>query len=290
MDYRQYDNALGRFNSIDVMAELFPDTSPYSFSFNVPTSFADPTGLCPECEENVKNPTAGQTYTSTGGATYTYNDGKWTQEGGSLQEVVVTNDNSTNSEESTDNNAENSSDSNSTSVGQPGALESAIPIWGSGRAAVDHFQNGNYWQGALYTGLAISDVFLVKSIFTGIAKGGIAAFGKNYSSWSSWRKFYGNEGFAESGQHLHHWLLRRNGQKSGTGLAWKLKNQMWNLMPMKSPAFHTSIHGKGANAFNAFERAYYGSPTWFQTGIISTVGHSLQLRGINTNQEANETE
>lgn len=49
-------------------------------------------------------------------------------------------------------------------VGQPGFLESLIPIWGSGRSAVDHFQRGNWFRGLLFTGLAISDVFLVKSI------------------------------------------------------------------------------------------------------------------------------
>ena len=59
----------------------------------------------------------------------------------------------------------------SESVGQPGDWESVIPVWGSGRAAVDHFQNGNYWRGAGYTALAISDVFLIKAAYTAIAKG-----------------------------------------------------------------------------------------------------------------------
>jgi RHS repeat-associated protein len=44
MDYRQYDNALGRFNSIDVMSEKFPSTSPYSFSVNNPILLNDPSG------------------------------------------------------------------------------------------------------------------------------------------------------------------------------------------------------------------------------------------------------
>ena len=46
----------------------------------------------------------------------------------------------------------------STNVGQPGSWESAIPIWGSGRSAIDHFQNGNIWRGIGYTLLAVSDV------------------------------------------------------------------------------------------------------------------------------------
>ncbi|EJL65540.1 RHS repeat-associated core domain-containing protein [Flavobacterium sp. CF136] len=44
MDYRQYDNALGRFNSIDAMSEKFPALSPYSFSANNPILLNDPSG------------------------------------------------------------------------------------------------------------------------------------------------------------------------------------------------------------------------------------------------------
>lgn len=46
------------------------------------------------------------------------------------------------------NNYMNNQNSQNSSVGQPGEWEALIPIWGSGRAAVDHFQNGNYWRGA----------------------------------------------------------------------------------------------------------------------------------------------
>jgi RHS repeat-associated protein len=45
MDYRQYDSAIGRFNSIDVLSELAPSLSPYRFGFNNPVFFSDPTGL-----------------------------------------------------------------------------------------------------------------------------------------------------------------------------------------------------------------------------------------------------
>ena len=168
-----------------------------------------------------------------------------------------------------------SDNGSSDSVGQPGEWESLIPIWGSGRAAVDHFQNGNYWRGLGYTALAVSDVFLVKSIATGIGRGGLMALTKNYKTWSSWRRFYGKEGFAEAGQHLHHWAWKRNGAKSGTNLAWKMKNHMWNLMPMKDPAFHRAIHGFGT--MNRFERVWYGTPTWVKTGAFSTFGHGAQF-------------
>lgn len=51
-------------------------------------------------------------------------------------------------------------------VGAPGFFESLIPLWGSGRSAVHHFQSGNWGRGLFYSGLAITDVFLVKALVT----------------------------------------------------------------------------------------------------------------------------
>ena len=45
MDYRQYDNAIGRFNSIDALAELMPSITPFHFGYNNPAFWADPSGL-----------------------------------------------------------------------------------------------------------------------------------------------------------------------------------------------------------------------------------------------------
>jgi RHS repeat-associated protein len=56
------------------------------------------------------------------------------------------------------------------SVGQPGFSEGLIPVWGSGRAAYDNFQNGRWGWGSFNMALAITDVFLVKSIATATGK------------------------------------------------------------------------------------------------------------------------
>jgi len=55
MDYRQYDNALGRFNSMDRLAELAPMWSTYRFAFNNPVYWKDPTGLFEDNIENFEN-------------------------------------------------------------------------------------------------------------------------------------------------------------------------------------------------------------------------------------------
>lgn len=45
MDYRQYDNALGRFNSMDKLSEMSHNITPYRFGFNNPVFWSDPSGL-----------------------------------------------------------------------------------------------------------------------------------------------------------------------------------------------------------------------------------------------------
>jgi RHS repeat-associated protein len=45
MDYRQYDNALGRFMNPDRLAELAFDQTPYRYAYNNPIFFKDPSGL-----------------------------------------------------------------------------------------------------------------------------------------------------------------------------------------------------------------------------------------------------
>jgi len=59
---------------------------------------------------------------------------------------------------------------NPPTVSKPGFAESLIPIWGSGKEAIYDFQTGHWAWGLVQTGLAISDVFLVKSLVRGWEK------------------------------------------------------------------------------------------------------------------------
>lgn len=45
---RYYDPAVARFTSIDALADTFPSWSPYSYGFNNPLKFTDPTGMAPD--------------------------------------------------------------------------------------------------------------------------------------------------------------------------------------------------------------------------------------------------
>jgi hypothetical protein len=154
---------------------------------------------------------------------------------------------------------------NSSSVGQPGFWESLIPVWGSGRSAVDHFENGNYWRGTGYTLLAITDVFLVKSLVVGAGKLiSNTAFKTGSHSWKATRAWMGRKGLAEKGQHVHHIFLHRN-QGIGKYIVNSIKNQPWNLKAIKpigkikSALVHQAIHRKSKRfSLNLVNRLYYG--------------------------------
>ncbi|MFY0482309.1 RHS repeat domain-containing protein [Flavobacterium sp. PLA-1-15] len=96
MDFRQYDNATGRFTTMDVLSEMYYNISPYGFARNNPVALNDPTGLCDECDDYYAGQTIteGQSYVTSFGSEYTYSNGEWTWQGGTLNEVAVSNDKS----------------------------------------------------------------------------------------------------------------------------------------------------------------------------------------------------
>jgi RHS repeat-associated protein len=150
-------------------------------------------------------------------------------------------------------------------VGAPGTWEGMIPIWGSGRASINDFQEGHYIWGTINGAVAISDVFLVKSIVTGIGKGAIK-FGSH--TWPATRKWYAKTGRAVEGQPVHHWLIEQN-STIGKRVPEAIKNQPWNLMPMASKELHDSLRAVGTSML---ERVWKGTPAWVKTLITSVTG------------------
>jgi len=158
----------------------------------------------------------------------------------------------------TNSNTENSN----SSVGQPGFWESIIPIWGSGRSAIDHFQRGNYWRGAGHTVLAVSDVFLIKSIGTAIGKGAWKFGGSN--AWRATRNWLGKRGYAKAGQPVHHWAIHQATAKK-YGLE-AITNQPWNLKTFATQSMHMRAgHGTrfyGKQGYGLLGRLWFGTPWW----------------------------
>ncbi|OGU58037.1 MAG: hypothetical protein A2X64_00445 [Ignavibacteria bacterium GWF2_33_9] len=52
---RIYDPSIGRFLSVDPLLDFFPNQTPYSYAYNNPISYRDPSGLAPEGEKGNKN-------------------------------------------------------------------------------------------------------------------------------------------------------------------------------------------------------------------------------------------
>ncbi|MEZ4826753.1 MAG: RHS repeat-associated core domain-containing protein [Bacteroidia bacterium] len=172
-----------------------------------------------------------------------------------------------------------------------GVGESFVPIWGSGKQAYYDFQDGRYGWATFNTTMAVSDVFLVKSIVKGVAQGGFRAMMKGNQPWNSrmwwdpntnYSRFYHTSGFAGPGEPIHHAFLY---QSQGIAPNW-LKHQMWNLKPIRGRAIngvfydgatiHRAIHGNSRILqLNRMQRLYYGTPSY-----IGPLGISVGLRGM----------
>lgn len=206
---RFYDPLIGRFMSIDPLADFDNGISPFAFCSGDPVNFNDPAGLSTGTPGDGGNDPIKMTNSSPG---VTVSGSRYSDGGmqGSfylplsfrMMDVMPMSPiksrpipslptsmsmptmdlnlrptiSQAASVESVANN--DTQDENDNSVSEPGLLESFIPVWGSGRAAVDHFQRGNFWRGLGYTALAISDVFLVKAVATAVVKGTITLAAK----------------------------------------------------------------------------------------------------------------
>jgi RHS repeat-associated protein len=150
---RYYSSVQGRFTKPDTFGGRLtnPQTlNLYAYVLNNPLKWADPTGHAAQDPKNNGKDKCGINYDCTPDETYDPN---------SVLETIVTSE-------------------KSPGIGQPSTLGSIVPFYGSGRSSIDYFQTGHPYKGTLYAGLAISDIFLLKSLAVGGAKLGLKLFGK----------------------------------------------------------------------------------------------------------------
>jgi RHS repeat-associated protein len=151
-----------------------------------------------------------------------------------------------------------------------------IPVVGSSLNAEYNFSQGNYWWGTFYSGLAVTDVFLVRSIATGFGKG---CWKVGSHSWSATRAWFGRTRSIPPNAEVHHWLLQQD-QGLGRWFPEWFKNQPWNLVIIdegvvhggkySSKIIHLAIHGKSRRlTLNWVERAIYGTPGWVQWAALN---------------------
>ncbi|MFY8188981.1 MAG: RHS repeat domain-containing protein [Flavobacterium sp.] len=263
---RLWDGRIGRWLTID---PYYAHHSPYLGMGNNPISDIDPDGGCPcsECPENCMGAgpdpltDSDPMFPLTSGIQY-------------LDEVVVT------------------GSLNASGVSSD-SWQRYVPVWGSGLDAYDAFSRGDWGWGIVHSALAISDVFLVKSLFTGIGKAVVRHGLKNGS-----KKYFGvgmshsysatvsrlqklNVYTSNGKQFKHHWAISQELMQRYPRLL-PLGNQTWNLKIFSSQASHMRwAHGqKYLGIKYPFAKALYpitSTPTWFRTGAIFGVRNTVRF-------------
>ena len=142
--------------------------------------------------------------------------------------------------------------------------------------------------------LAATDFVPFKAVGGTVLKGGLK-LGPTVWRVKPWEKAKGlqgvrewmtEKGFAEAGQPVHHWAIPQGGW--GKAVPDAIKNQLWNLKPMKDAVEHGRVHGRytvdGVKLpqFNFAQRVWYGTPDWLKAANVSIPGHLGTAAGLQT--------
>lgn len=144
------------------------------------------------------------------------------------------------------------------------------------RQARREVEQGHVVRGLVDGATAAADLQLSRGVIRGILRGQVKLGGSH--SHKQTRKWLGQKGLAEKGQHAHHALIPNGGW--GKAVPDAVKNQPWNYKMMETPLHHTRIHGAsrkfGLPQFNPLERYWHGTSTWWKAANGSAVGHGGQ--------------
>ncbi len=161
-----------------------------------------------------------------------------------------------------------------------GTGESFAPIWGSGKQAYYDFQDGDYVWGAFNAGMAVSDVFLLKSVFSGLGKAvlskGIVGGSKRYFGYGMSHEYgasvarWKNLGINTSG-YKHHWAISQQ-MMERYPLLKPIGNQTWNLTRFSSQASHMrwghgQIFYRKGYRYWRLVYPFSSTPLWFKWNL-----------------------
>ena len=166
------------------------------------------------------------------------------------------------------------------SPGEPpaevGLGEGLIPIYGSLREFDRATYNGEWGKASFHALMAISDVFLVRSLIGAVGKG---CWKKGAHTWSATRKWYAKHYGVEKGAEIHHMYIPQEFIRKHSWVA-PIANQPWNLKvirqtsDMSARKFHLAIHGCRVSLsdskiyveLSAFEQYWY---RYYSTGMMT---------------------
>jgi hypothetical protein len=144
------------------------------------------------------------------------------------------------------------------------------------REARREVEQGHVVRGVVDGITAAADLQLARGVIRGVRRGHVKLSGSH--SQKQTRKWLGQKGLAEKGQHAHHALIPNNGW--GKAVPSIIKNQPWNYKMTETPLHHIRIHGAsrkfGLPRFNIVERYIHGTSTWWKAANGSAIGHGAQ--------------
>jgi hypothetical protein len=151
-----------------------------------------------------------------------------------------------------------------------------VQVLNGPREARREIEQGHVVRGVIDGITAAADLQLARGVIRGV-RGGPVKLGGSHSSKET-RRWLGQKGLAEKGQHAHHALVPN--KRWGKAIPDVVKNQPWNYKMTETPLHHTRIHGAsrkfGLPQFNMVERYWHGTPTWWKAANGSAAGHGVQ--------------
>lgn len=151
-----------------------------------------------------------------------------------------------------------------------------VDVFGAPRRAREEWVKGNKTKAIVDGGLSIPDLYLDGAAIRGALKsGGVKLLGPYKWRTAPWkgdgaRKWLGEKGFLNPGEHGHHAFIPNNGW--GKIVPDFVKNQPWNIKGLDAVT-HGRVHGPftvdGVKlpGFNAIERLWHGTTPYFKAAI-----------------------
>ena len=264
--FRSYDPSVGRWWVQEPLLDFYPEISPYVYANNNPVLIIDIMGF----KADTVKP-------APGGIIPDWNNFDPSKDEALLPEAEVT-------DTKPNKNEEKKEEPPASGVSESSAAR-YVPVLGSGLDAYDAYSRGDYWKATGHALLAASDVFLVKSLVTGIGKAiwrkGLVegstkyfGFGMSHSYGATVSRLRGL-GVDMTG-YKHHWFIKQSLMNSFPILR-PLGNQAWNLTKFGTQSSHMRwAHGQsylGTEAPFLWQLwlPISSTPQWLKLGIYPRV-------------------